>query len=442
MELYRSVEKELMEWRASGDRRPLILEGARQVGKTWLMKKFGSKYYRQTVYFNFENSPELCQEFKTVRSPERIISVLELYCGLKITAEDTLIIFDEVQECEDALVSLKYFSEDAPQYHIIAAGSLLGVAVARSGSFPVGKVDFVRVYPLSFREFICACDQSVFDYMDGLKSLERLPEIIYNKLRDYYRRYLICGGMPKAVIEMLTTGDIARVDNVLEELLHSYTLDFSKHAQKTDIPRIGEIWKSLPSQLAKENRKFVYKLVRPGARAREYENALLWLQQAGLVYRVNCNTKPALPLTAYDDVSAFKIYIFDVGILRALSGLDASVFIEDSPLFAEFKGAFHENAVLLSLVPRCRVMPRYWLSKSGRAEVDFLVNVRTQIIPMEVKSSTNTSGQSLSQYIKNYLPHEVVVVSGNNVNRTETSGTEILQLPHGAMDWWNVNADV
>lgn len=435
MNLYRSIEIELKHWKERDDHKPLVIEGARQVGKTWAMQNFGKKYYKHTAYFNFENSSELCREFKSTKSPDRIISILQLYCGFKITPEDTLIIFDEIQECEDALISLKYFCEEAPQYHIISAGSLLGVSVARSGSFPVGKVDFLRMYPLTFKEMLYSLDSQVYEYLNGLAEFEQLPELIYNKLNNYYRQYLICGGMPQAVIKMLETNDISIVDNTLRDILRSYTLDFSKHAPKSDIPKIGEIWKSIPSQLAKENRKFVYKLVRPGARAREYENALVWLQQAGLIYRVNCISKPAIPLPAYDDVSAFKIYLFDIGILRILSGLEASVFIEDNPLFSEFKGAYFENAVLQSLTAQYEVNPRYWVSNSGKAEVDFIIQSGSEIIPIEVKASHNTSGQSLAQYIKNFSPRRALVVASSNITKKQTDTTEIIHLPHPITDW-------
>lgn len=435
MELYRYIEEDLSQWKLRNDRKPLVLEGARQVGKTWMMKKFGEKYFKKAAYFNFESSRELSKEFKEAKTPDRIISILQLYCGFEIDPKDTLIIFDEIQECEDALVSLKYFSEEAPEYHIIAAGSLLGVAVARSGSFPVGKVDFLKMYPLTFREMLRTVDRQVFEYVEALNTPERLPEIIYDKLNNYFRQYLICGGMPQAVLEMLTTKDVSRVDSILHGILHSYTLDFSKHAPRNDIPKIGEIWRSLPSQLAKENRKFIYKLVRPGARAREYENALVWLQQAGLIYRVNCSVKPYLPLRAYDDPSAFKIYVFDIGILRVMSGLDAKVIVEENPLFAEFKGAYFENVTLQSLIIQFPQSPRYWLSNSGRAEVDFVVQTERDIIPIEVKASHNTSGQSLAQYIKSFSPGKALVISANNASVRSELPTEIIYLPHSLTDW-------
>lgn len=435
MELYRSIEIELKLWKERNDHKPLLLEGARQVGKTWAMQNFGKRYFSQTAYFNFENSPELCEEFKLTKSPERLINILQLYCGFKINPADTLIIFDEIQECEDALISLKYFQEEAPAYHIICAGSLLGVSVARNGSFPVGKVDFLRMYPLSFKEMLHSLDLQAYEFLENLDNLGKLPEIIFNKLRSYYRQYLICGGMPQAVIKMIETNDISLVDNTLRDILRSYSLDFSKHAPKSDIPKIGEIWKSIPSQLAKENRKFIYKLVRPGARAREYENALTWLQQAGLIYRVNCTTKPAIPLSAYDDVSAFKIYLFDIGILRVLSGLDASAFIQENSMFSEFKGAYFENAILQSLTTQYEVIPRYWLSNSGKAEVDFILQSGLDIVPIEVKASCNTSGQSLAQYIKNYSPRKAFVVSSMNVTTKSTENTEIIHIPHPMVDW-------
>lgn len=435
MKLYRTIENDLLKWKETSDRKPLVLEGARQVGKTWSIRMFGKRHYAKTAYLNFESTPELSQEFRCTKSPDRIIGILELYCGFKITPSDTLIIFDEIQECEDALVSLKYFSEDPTGYHIIAAGSLLGVAAARSGSFPVGKVDFLHMYPLTFKEMLHSIDIQTYEYLENIERLDKLPAIIYSKLYTYYRQYLICGGMPQAVTVMLETKDTAKVDETLRGILHSYTLDFSKHAPKTDIPRIGEIWNSLPSQLAKENRKFIYKLVRPGARAREYENALLWLQQAGMVYRVNCCSKPAIPLTAYDDISAFKIYVFDIGILRVMSGLPASVFWENTPLFAEFKGAYFENAVLQSIITQFDVSPRYWISNSGRAEVDFLLQVDRELLPIEVKSSDNTSGQSLAQYIKNFSPQKALVISSMNVSVKESETTRIFHIPHPFTDW-------
>lgn len=286
------------------------------------------------------------------------------------------------------------------------------------------------MFPLSFKEFMMAADKPTYDYMQGMKGVERLPEIIYNKLRSEYRRYLICGGMPRSVVAMIEDKDIAKVDSVLTDIIHCYTLDFSKHAPKADIPRIREIWDSIPSQLAKENRKFIYKLVRPGARAREYERALLWLQLAGLIYKVNCNSAPAMPLTAYDDISAFKIYLFDIGVFRVLSRLPASVLLEDNSLLREFKGAYFENAVLQAFVPQFNTMPRYWVS-SGKAEVDFLLQGDHSIIPVEVKADLNTSGKSLNVYITKYNPDYSVIVSGQNASEEG----RMVRLPHSCSAW-------
>lgn len=400
------------------------------MGKTWVMQKFGQTYYRKVAYFNFENAKGLKNEFLKSIQPKQLLPVLSLYCGFEISADDTIIIFDEIQECNDALNSLKYFSEEAPEYNIMAAGSLLGVAMARGGSFPVGKVEFLRMYPVSFNEFLHAADSQVYDYLNSLTSFTVLPEIIYDRLHTHYRRYLICGGMPQSVLTMLETNNLDEVDKVLKGIIHSYGMDFSKHAPNSDVPRISEIWKSIPSQLAKENRKFIYKLVRPGARAREYENALLWLQQAGLIYKVNCCTTPMIPLTAYDDISAFKIYVFDIGILRVMSEVSAEVLLTDNPLFREFRGAYSENAALQALVPQYDSMPRYWVSE-GKAEVDFIIQGKTSILPIEVKAAANTSGKSLSVYIGKYHPQKALIVSGNNVSDNGI----VLNIPHGGLGW-------
>lgn len=430
MELYRSIESSLIAWKERKDHNPLILEGARQVGKTWVMKNFGKKHYRQTAYFNFEDTPSLAEEFARTKDPARLIGILSIYIGFEIKPKDVLIIFDEVQECKDALNSLKYFSEDAPEYDIMAAGSLLGVAMNQGGTFPVGKVEFLRMYPLTFREFLMSADSRTCDYMDAYSGDGSLPAIIFERMYEQFRKYLISGGMPKAVLAMLEKGDVAEVDRVLHDILRSYTLDFSKHAPKADIPRISEIWSSIPSQLAKENRKFVYRLVRPGARAREYENALLWLRQAGLIYKVSCCTKPGLPLSAYDDVSAFKIYMFDIGILRVMADIPPSVFMEESLYFQEFKGAYYENAVLQSLEAQLTVAPRYWVS-SGKAEVDFIIQIGDAVYPMEVKASDNTAGKSLSVYIQRYAPPAAIIAYRGEIVKKDN----VVHIPNCAVDW-------
>lgn len=430
MDLHRDIMEKLTEWKASSSRLPLIIKGARQCGKSWCMKQFGKLHYTNTAYFNFEAQPELRDDFKTTKEPNRIISRLEIYCGFKIVPGQTLIIFDEIQECNDALNSLKYFAEQAPEYHVISAGSLLGVALSKGGSFPVGKVDFIHMYPLTFKEFLHSADKRLFDYIDGLKTLEYLPLMIYTQLQEQYKRYLICGGMPKAVLAMIEDNDISKVDRELKRITESYSLDFSKHASPATVPKIAEIWRSLPSQLAKENRKFVYKLVRTGARAREYESALQWLQLAGLIYKIYETAKPIFPLKAYDDVSAFKVYLLDIGILRSLCDIPGAIFVTRDVTIQEFKGAFAENATLQCFVPQFDTLPRYWTSE-GRAEVDFLIQADGQIYPVEVKAESNKSGKSLNVYIQKYHPSRAFTITALNVS----IGEAVINIPHSLSSW-------
>ena len=430
MELRRDIIEKLPEWKKSTDRKPLIISGARQIGKTWLMKHFGKEYFKHTAYFNFDNSEELCREFENTKDPERLIGILGLYADCPITPGETLIIFDEIQQSNRALNSLKYFCEDAPEYCIIAAGSLLGVALSHGESFPVGKVDFLQMYPVTFKEFLRVDDPKCHDYLDGLGSIETLPEIIMNRATESYRRYMTCGGMPGAAVAMLENHGTGAVEKEQANILQAYTLDFAKHAPTREIPRITSIWNSIPSQLARENRKFVYKLVKPGARSREYEDALLWLQQAGLIYRVFCLSKPGLPLSAYDDVSSFKIYTCDTGLLRSLAALPPDIFWTSNPLYQEFQGALTENAILQALLPDFNPMPRYWTS-NGTAEVDFIVQDGLDVIPIEVKSGTNTSGKSLSVYVKKYAPQLSIIYSRNNLRLADS----IIHIPLFLADW-------
>lgn len=425
----RDIEKELLTWKRRKGHKPLIIEGARQVGKTWIMKYFGATQYAATAYFNFENSKELCEEFKSTKDPARLIPLLELYGGTKISAGETLIILDEIQECNEALNSLKYFAEQAPEYDIIAAGSLLGVSLA-GGGFPVGKVEFIRMYPVSFKEYLSIADKTLYGYVDRMSGESRLPEIVYNKLKEHCREYMVCGGMPRALLAWIETREMGRVDMELGNLVRSYELDFSKHAPKNLVAKIFDIWRSLPSQLARENRKFVYKLIRTGARAREYEDALAWMQQAGIIYRIFDCGNPSLPLAAYENVSAFKVYVFDIGVLRIMSGLDKNVIMNDNPMYKEFKGAFVENYVLQSLMPQLKRKPSYWTS-AGKAEVDFLLQKGDGIIPIEVKAADNTSSKSLGVYIKKYLPRRALIVSSRNVAEKEG----VLEIPHSLCDW-------
>lgn len=312
----------------------------------------------------------------------------------------------------------------------MAAGSLLGVSLSRGDSFPVGKVDFLQMYPISFKEFLYADDRRMFDYLEGVDSLVPLPEIVMGKVAESYRRYLVCGGMPAAVTALLEERGTQAVETVQKAILAAYALDFAKHAPTKDIPRIAAVWDSIPSQLARENRKFLYKLVKNGARAREYEDALLWLQHAGLIYRVFCATKPGLPLSAYDDVSAFKIYLCDVGLLRVMARLPVEVLWTESPLYREFKGAMAENAVLQTLVSHFEVFPRYWTSE-GTAEVDFLLQRGLSLIPVEVKAGNSVRGKSLGVYVDRFRPEVAVRYSMKNLRRDGG----VLNIPLFMADW-------
>ena len=420
----------LLKWKQRPERKPLIIQGARQIGKTWIMRKFGEEYFDYVAYFNFDASEELCREFENTKSPERLIDILRLYTEYPIEPERTLIIFDEIQQSNKALNSLKYFCEETPEYHILAAGSLLGVSLSQGDSFPVGKVEFLRMYPVTFREFLRADTPQMYEYLENLTEIAPLPEIVMGRAGEAYRRYQVCGGMPAAATAMLEKRGIQEIEDIQKSILTAYSLDFAKHAQGKDIPRIAAIWNSIPSQLAKENRKFVYKLVKTGARAREYEDGLLWLEHAGMIYRIFCSSKPGLPLRAYDDLSAFKIYLCDGGLLRVMAKLPADVLWTDNPLYTEFKGAMAENMVLQSLVAHFDVMPRYWTSEAT-AEVDFLLQDNTSLFPVEVKSGTRLSGRSLGIYIDRFAVKLALRYSMNNLKRDGA----ILNLPIFLADW-------
>lgn len=430
MEIKRDIMSALVRWKQWPDRKPLIIQGTRQIGKTWVMKKFGEENFKYVAYFNFEASEELCREFENTKNPERLIDILRLYTDCPVEPGQTLIIFDEIQQSNKALNSLKYFCEEAPEYHILAAGSLLGVSLSRGDSFPVGKVDFLRMYPVTFREFLRADTPQMYEYLESLTEIAPLPEIVMGRIGEAYRRYQVCGGMPAAVAAMLEKRGIQEIEDIQKSILTAYSLDFAKHAPGKDIPRIAAIWNSIPSQLAKENRKFIYKLVKTGARAREYEDALLWLEHAGMIYRIFCSSKPGLPLRAYDDLSAFKIYLCDGGLLRVMAQLPVEVLWTENPLYTEFKGAMAENMVLLSLAANFDVTPRYWTSEAT-AEVDFLLQDNASILPVEVKSGTRLSGKSLGIYIDRFAPGLALRFSMNNLKQDGA----VLNLPLFLADW-------
>lgn len=418
MKIERQIHRKLIEWKNSPNRKPLILQGARQVGKTWLIKTFGNEEFENVAYFNFEEQPELKQFFTASKDVSRIIQNLGLVHGKAILPGKTLIIFDEIQECNDALNSLKYFCENATEYAVASAGSLLGVTLSRGASFPVGKVDFLTIHPLTFSEFLLADDPSLSSYLDQIDELSPIPDIFFNRLIEKFKMFFISGGMPEAVVALLEGKDINRTQQVLSNILNAYLLDFSKHVENKDILKLGFIWSSIPSQLARENKKFLYQTVKTGARAREYEDSLLWLSQAGLVHRVFRNTKPALPLAAYDDLSAFKIYLLDVGLLRRLSLLDPIAIKEGNRLFTEFKGALSENYVLQSLVHQFETPPIYWTS-GNKAEIDFLIQHGNSIIPIEVKSDSSIKGKSLALYNKEFQPEIRIRYSLKNLKQDD-----------------------
>lgn len=430
MEIKRDIMSALVRWKQRPDRKPLIIQGTRQIGKTWVMKKFGEENFKYVAYFNLDASEELCREFENTKNPERLIDILRLYTDCPVEPGQTLIIFDEIQQSNKALNSLKYFCEEAPEYHILAAGSLLGVSLSRGDSFPVGKVDFLRMYPVTFREFLHADTPQMYEYLESLTEIAPLPEIVMGRIGEAYRRYQVCGGMPAAVAAMLEKRGIQEIEDIQKSILTAYSLDFAKHAPGKDIPRIAAIWNSIPSQLAKENRKFIYKLVKTGARAREYEDALLWLEHAGMIYRIFCSSKPGLPLRAYDDLSAFKIYLCDGGLLRVMAQLPVEVLWTENPLYTEFKGAMAENMVLLSLAANFDVTPRYWTSEAT-AEVDFLLQDNASILPVEVKSGTRLSGKSLGIYIDRFAPGLALRFSMNNLKQDGA----VLNLPLFLADW-------
>lgn len=392
-----ALEK-LIKWKNSPYRKPLIVKGVRQVGKTWLLKEFGKRSYENTAYFNFDENPDYKQFFSITKNVERILQNLILASGQKIEAEKTLIVFDEIQDCPEVLNALKYFCEDAPQYHVACAGSLLGIALAKPSSFPVGKVDFLQIDPMTFQEFLLANgDANLVAYLDSVNTIEPLPDAFFNPLCEKLKMYYITGGMPESVRLWAEAKDVEAMQTALANIIGAYERDFAKHPSLKEFPRLSLIWHSLPSQLARENKKFLYKAVKEGARAREYEDALQWLVEARLIHKIY-RSKPGLPMSAYDDLSAFKIYLVDVGILRRLAKLAPSAFGEGNRLFVEFKGALTENYVLQTLITQFEVTPRYWSQSNPPYEVDFLIQRENDIFPIEVKAETNIAGKSLRKF--------------------------------------------
>lgn len=395
----RLILNNLLKWKESKYRKPLIVEGVRQVGKTWTLKEFGRLHYANTAYFNFDESPEYRQIFETTKDIERILQNLSMTSGQVITTHDTLIIFDETQDCPEVINSLKYFYENANQYHVVCAGSLLGITLARPTSFPVGMVDFLKINPMTFTEFLFANgDDNLVAYLNSVDKIEAIPDAFYNPLCEKLKMYFITGGMPEPVRLWTEERNVEQMQTALMNILGAYERDFAKHSATKDFTKIAAVWQSLPSQLSRENKKFLFKTVKPGARAREYEDAIQWLVGAGLVSKIFRNITPGLPISAYDDLSAFKLYLADVGLLRRLSMLAPSAINEGNRLFTEFKGALSENYILQSLTNCFEVTPRYWARDNPRYEIDFIIQHENEIIPIEVKSETNVESASLKKY--------------------------------------------
>lgn len=406
----RFAMQKLAEWKEKNGRKPLIIRGARQVGKTWIMKEFGKRYFEQVAYVNFDSNVRMQQVFEGELDIERIILALSIETGISIKAENTLLIFDEVQEVPKALTSLKYFYENAPEYAIVAAGSLLGVALHRGTSFPVGKVDFMDLYPLSFQEFLYALGEERFATMLKGKDTDMVT-MFKSKYVDRLREYYYVGGMPEVVNKYVTSKDFNQVREIQKNLLNYYQQDFSKHAEINLVPRLNLVWNSIPMQLAKENKKYIYGQVREGARAKDFELAIQWLLDCGLIHKVNRVKKPALPLKAYLDLDAFKIFLLDIGLLIAMTDLDAKVIIEGNRIFTEFKGALTEQFVLQQLTAEVGTEPYYYSASNSKGEIDFLIQGKTSIIPLEVKAEENLKAKSLKAFCDKYNPKYAIRTS-------------------------------
>ncbi len=408
--MYRIAIEKLNKWKTSKRRKPLIIEGARQMVKTWLMKEFGKQAYAETIYINFDSNSRMAELFASDLDTERLIMGLELYAGRKINPDNTLLIFDEVQEVPRALTSLKYFYENAPQYHIVCAGSLLGIALHEGTSFPVAKVDFLKLYPLSFKEFLMAAGQERFAELLDKKDFDMVTSFRQTYI-DALKHYYFVGGMPEVVQSFIENKDFNEVREIQRRILAAYEQDFSKHAPNEIVPKIRMLWNSIPSQLAKENKKFIYGLVREGARAREYETAIMWLTDCGLVHKVNRVNAAGIPLKAYEDLKAFKLFVLDVGLLGCMTGLRQRTLLDGNDLFVEFKGALTEQYVCQQLKIIDDLGVYYYTNDRGSCEVDFIVDTGEMIVPVEVKAEINLKAKSLKTYREKYSPELSIRIS-------------------------------
>lgn len=428
--MYRYAIENLDKWKNSKNRKPLIIEGARQVGKTWIMKEFGKKSYNKTVYINFDSNVQMAELFSIDLNVERIIMGLEIYAGHKINPADTLIIFDEVQEVPKALSSLKYFYENAPEYHIVCAGSLLGIALHEGTSFPVGKVDFLKLYPLSFKEFLMAIGLERFAELLDKKDYDMIKSFKQTYI-DALKQYYYVGGMPEVVASFADEKDFNEARKIQKRILTAYEQDFSKHAPKEIVPKIRMLWNSIPSQLAKENKKFIYGLIREGARAKDYETAIMWLSDCGLVHKVSRINAPNIPLKAYEDLKAFKLFIVDVGLLGAMVGLNQRTLLNGNELFTEFKGALTEQYVMQQLAVNQDLGIYYYTNDRNTCEVDFIVDNCDNIIPLEVKAEINLKAKSLKTYREKFTPE--ISIRSSMADYSEEVG--LVNIPLYAIEW-------
>ena len=428
MNIKRDILEDLNRWKDSRYRKPLILQGARQVGKSFILKQFGSQCFENYCYVNFDFEKEHKTEFALTKDPARIVSYLSIVKGMDIKSEKTLIIFDEIQECNDALNSLKYFRELMPEQAVVSAGSLLGVALKRKGlSFPVGNVDFMTLYPVSLKEFIAFYAENLSQFLENYvldKRLEKIPEIFHTQLIEAYKVYLCCGGMPESIVRYLDNRDWNETDIINHQILTAYSLDFAKHIDSKDIPRLQRLWQNIQDNLAKEDRKFKYSLIERNARGREYENSVEWLVLSGLANRVFEVNTLRLPLSSCINSNAFKLYLSDSGLLRTKFQLTPTTILLGNRLFTEFKGVLAENYVLQSLTRQFGSDIFYWTS-GNQAEVEFMFQLNEMIIPVEVKSALSTKSKSLSEYRKKYLPKLSIRFSLKNVEKND----DLLNLP-------------
>lgn len=427
--MYRIAIEKLLKWKQSKRRKPLIIEGARQVGKTWLMKEFGMQAYTETIYINFDSNSRMAELFASDLDTDRLIMGLELYAGHKIDPDNSLLIFDEVQEVPRALASLKYFYENTPQYHIVCAGSLLGIALHQGASFPVGKVDFLKLYPLSFKEFLMATDKERFaELLDkqDFGMITCFKQTYIDSLKQYY----FIGGMPEAVQSFAENKDFNEVREIQKRILAAYEQDFSKHAPNEIVPRLRRVWNSIPSQLAKENKKFIYGLVRDGARAKDYETTIMWLSDCGLVHKISRVNAAGIPLRANEDLKAFKLFVVDVGLLGCMAGLRQRTLLDGNALFVEFKGALTEQYVCQQLKTIEDLEVYYYTNDRGSCEVDFVVDTGEQIVPVEVKAEVNLRAKSLKTYQEKFSPEVSIRTSMSDYKKEEW----LVNLPLYAID--------